>query len=106
MAAHGVLTTTTSEESLENNSVTASTQVVDGRSFVASMSPLSRTINANTVTTYGIQINNTGLLADTFTIAVTGLESSWYTLPGTEFNLAPGETRSVDLTLGPFFAAR
>jgi hypothetical protein len=99
LAAHGVLTSTTSEESLGNNSATVSTQVVDGRSFVSSISPLSKTINANSAATYGIQINNTGLLADTFNLAVNGLDPSWYALPGTEFNLAPGEIRTVDLNL-------
>jgi Invasin, domain 3 len=95
----GLLTSATTEESLTNNSSTAITQVVDGHSFSVSLSPASKTLSANASAAYQILIDNTGLLADSFNITLSGLDPSWYTLSEASFNLAPGEVKSIDLSL-------
>lgn len=95
----GVLTSATPEESLANNSAIANTQVVDGRSFTVSLSPASKTIGANATAAYQISIDNTGLLADNYNLTVSGLDPSWFVLSEAAFNLAPGEVKSIDLSL-------
>ena len=97
--------TTSLDDNSSNNLVTASTQVVDGRSFSSTVEPDSKTINTDAEAIYSILINNTGLIADTFAITVKDagnineLNPAWYTLSDSQVTLAPGETRPVELAL-------
>lgn len=96
--------TTSPDDNPGNNSVTVGTQVVDGRSFTASVEPASRTINPDAPASYSILINNTGLVGDTFNITLkdsqgSELNPAWYALSENRVALAPGETKSVDLVL-------
>jgi len=93
------VSTSTSEDSLANNSTTVNTSLVDGDSFEAFINPTTQTLGSGATGIYEIVIRNTGLLADVFNVSVTGLDSEQYELSQTQMSLSPQETGKAILSV-------
>lgn len=82
-------------------SASATTTVVAPRAFTAALTPAPATLAAGASATYKVRLTNTGWFADSYTIAVSGLEPRWVTLSEPSVGLAPGGTTDVQLTVQP-----
>jgi RHS repeat-associated protein len=89
-----------SEATLENNSATQETTIVDGHGFAVDISPSSYIAGIGAPVLYEITIQNTGMVEDQYTISLNDeFNSQWYTLPQDSAGLLPGETASIPLTV-------
>jgi len=99
LEAQASVTTTSADSNQANNNAAVQTTVVDGLAFSAILSPSSRLAAIGAEAVYELTIKNTGLMQDTYTISVDGLNSQWYTLSQTSASLLPGGTSVVSLTV-------
>lgn len=99
LSTTAVVGTSITEETLINNSATVITTLISGFSFTGSVSPINQTLGIGATGNYEIIIENTGLLADTYDISITGIDPQQYTLSPAETTLTPGETGKVALSV-------
>jgi RHS repeat-associated protein len=97
--AQASIATTTPELTLDNNTAASQTNIIDGRVFIANISPTSHIVSVGASTTYDVVIRNTGKVEDQYTVNVSGLNPQWYTLTQTTVNLLPGESTTLPLTV-------
>jgi RHS repeat-associated protein len=99
LLAQASVTTSSAESNQTNNNAAAQTTVVDGLGFSVYLTPASRLAAIGAPATYEITIKNTGLVQDTYTVSVDGLNSEWHTLSQTSVSLLPGGIAVVSLAV-------
>lgn len=86
-----IVSTSGLDDTPANNLAQASTHVVSGYQYVASLDPASQEISLGQPGIYKVLVQNTGLLPDTYRFAVQGLEqATQVTFALTQTTLAPG----------------
>ncbi len=93
------VTTSSTEPDQSNNSATHRLQVVDGNEHSVALVPQAKTIALGAEGSFKVIVENTGLLGDSFTLDLTGLESTWYSFESEEVGLSPGGTAEVELQI-------
>lgn len=99
LTAQAQISATSGDSNPANNSATAQTLVVDGNAFTASITPASQTLGIGAPASFDIMVQNTGLLDGQYTLAVQGLDPTWFTLSNTNISLTPGGISNVALAV-------
>jgi RHS repeat-associated protein len=95
----GNATSSTGDTTPGNNAALAKTTVIEGHDFVASIAPASKALTIGGTSPYTVTLKNTGVIADQYTLGISGLDAQWYALEDFTFSLLPGETRNIPLTI-------
>ena len=82
-----------------NNTAQASIAIVQGYSFDASITPVTQTLYPGGVVVYAINIANTDLLPDLYSLDITGLDAFTTTLSSDELAIDAGGTNKATLTV-------
>ncbi|MCL4301920.1 MAG: DUF11 domain-containing protein [Anaerolineae bacterium] len=93
------VTSLTSDDNSNNNTQTVTATVIAPYSHTLTLDPNPLTARLGATETVRLQINNTGPLADVYTVTVTGLNPAWYTPITDSFPLNPGGSATTDLQL-------
>jgi|GEM_PF-736784 len=93
------VTSLTSDNNSSNNTQTVTATVIAPYSHTLTLDPNPLTARLGATETVRLQINNTGPLADVYTVTVTGLNPAWYTPITDNFPLNPGGSATTDLQL-------
>lgn len=90
---------TTADENSTNNIFTTTATVISPYSHTLSLTPASLSARRGATETIHLRIDNTGPLADVYTVSVTGLNPAWYTPVTKSFALNPAASTTTDLKL-------
>ena len=99
LTAQAVVATETYETNTSNNTASRVTQVIDGYDFEVKIAPASRNLGIGASGVFTITVKNTGAIADTFNISVTGMDAGLYSLAQNEVALSPGGSADIQLTV-------
>ena len=91
------VSTTTNEIDLSDNASQTTTILSTGYAFEAELAPTTRTINLGASGSYLVLLRNTGILADRYTVSVSGLPAAWWMLSDGQVALGPGATGEAEL---------
>ena len=93
------VSTTTPETDTGNNSVSRTLTVISAHIFDPSVNPANATLRTGGTVTYKVEVENTGLLPDLYTLAVSGLDDLTTDLDTTELAVNAGGSAEATLTV-------
>ena len=99
LTSQGSVSSDIVEEKTSNNSTQVSTTIVDPYTFTSQINPSNGTLYLGADSVFTINIINTGIKPDTYTISTSGIEQNWLTLSDQSVSLLPGETKVITASI-------